>query len=90
MCFRGRMETRNGKHEWWENGEKREQEEVVGNLTWQQPNLSFPHFLLHPSFTHVNAFHPEYDLLKVLSLSIHIHTYMYIYMFIYYFYTNIW
>ncbi|KAI3817084.1 hypothetical protein L1987_10871 [Smallanthus sonchifolius] len=58
---RGRMETRDGKHEWWENG-------VVGNLTWQQQHPhSFPHFLLHPSFTQVNTIHPESDLLKILG-----------------------
>ncbi|XP_076911371.1 uncharacterized protein LOC143569305 [Bidens hawaiensis] len=57
---RGRMETRDGKHEWWENG-------VVEHLTCQQPPYSFPHFLLHSSFTHVNAIHPESDLLKILG-----------------------
>ncbi|XP_024961953.1 putative Myb family transcription factor At1g14600 isoform X3 [Cynara cardunculus var. scolymus] len=64
-----RMETRNGKHEWWENGEQIEQEEAIGNLTWQQPSLSFsfPHFLMHPSFTHVNALHPESDFLKIFE-----------------------
>ncbi|KAJ0764799.1 putative transcription factor MYB-HB-like family [Helianthus annuus] len=56
---RGRMETRDGKHEWWENG-------VVGNLTWHQPH-SFQHFLLQPSFTHVHAVHPESNLLKILG-----------------------
>ncbi|KAI3816422.1 hypothetical protein L1987_16118 [Smallanthus sonchifolius] len=56
---RGRMETKNGKHEWWGNGAEREQKEAVGNLTWQHPLHSFPHFLLHPSFTHVNHLHPD-------------------------------
>lgn len=46
-----------------------EQEESIGNLTWQQqPPLcfsSFQHFLLHPSFTHVNDLHPESDFLKI-------------------------
>ncbi|KAK9063831.1 hypothetical protein SSX86_017703 [Deinandra increscens subsp. villosa] len=55
---RGRMETIDGKHERWEN-------EDVGNLRCQQHPHSFPHFLLHPSYTHVNAFHPESDLLKI-------------------------
>ncbi|XP_076938922.1 uncharacterized protein LOC143607325 [Bidens hawaiensis] len=59
---RGRMETRNGKHEWWGNEAEREQKEAVGNLTWQHPLHSFPHYLLHPSFTHVNALHQESDL----------------------------
>ncbi|GJY73535.1 putative Myb family transcription factor [Tanacetum coccineum] len=56
---RGRMEPRNGKHEWWKNAAgEREREETVRNLT--------SHFLLHPYFTHVNvnALHPESDFLK--------------------------
>ncbi|KAJ0725230.1 putative transcription factor MYB-HB-like family [Helianthus annuus] len=69
---RGRMETRNGKHEWWGNEAEREQKEAGGNLTWQHTLHSFPHFLLHPSFTHVNALHQESDLVKVLSLYIYI------------------
>nr|XP_043614051.1 putative Myb family transcription factor At1g14600 isoform X2 [Erigeron canadensis] len=47
---------------------KREQEDAIGNLKWQQSPLSFPHFLLHPSFAHVNALHhPESDLLKIFD-----------------------
>ncbi|KAI7758205.1 hypothetical protein M8C21_027670, partial [Ambrosia artemisiifolia] len=43
-------------------------ESIDGNLTWQQPHpLSFQHFLLQPSFTHVNAIHPESDLLKIIG-----------------------
>ncbi|KAK1419780.1 hypothetical protein QVD17_29111 [Tagetes erecta] len=53
---RGRIETRNGRHEWWGNGSERGQlQEAVGNLTWQHPLQ----FVLHPSFTHVNALHPN-------------------------------
>ncbi|KAD2393414.1 hypothetical protein E3N88_40410 [Mikania micrantha] len=65
---RGRslMETRNEMHEWWGNEAKRERKESVGvgNLTWQHYlDHSFPHFLMHPSFTHVNALHPESHIL---------------------------
>ncbi|KAI3734184.1 hypothetical protein L6452_13648 [Arctium lappa] len=66
---RCRMETRNGRHEWWVNGRQIEQEEAIGNLTRHQPSLSFslPDLLLHPSFTHVNALHPESDFLKIFE-----------------------
>ncbi|KAL8258023.1 hypothetical protein R6Q59_030064 [Mikania micrantha] len=58
---RGRMETIDCMHERWENG-------VVGTLTmWHQPSYSFPHFLLPPPSTHVNAIHSESDLLKILG-----------------------
>nr|KAJ0189307.1 hypothetical protein LSAT_V11C800402700 [Lactuca sativa] len=47
----------------------KEQEESIGNLRWQQqPPISFSsfqHFILHPSFTHVNPLHPESDFLKI-------------------------
>ncbi|XP_071716459.1 uncharacterized protein [Rutidosis leptorrhynchoides] len=65
---RGRLGTRNGMQGWWETEAKSEQDEAAGNLTWHQPPpppLSFTHFLLYPSFTHVNALHPQSDLLKV-------------------------
>ncbi|KAL8224296.1 hypothetical protein R6Q57_019771 [Mikania cordata] len=62
---RGRslMERRNERHEWWGKEAEREQKESVGvgNLTWQ--HNSFPKFLMHPSFTHVNALHPESHLI---------------------------
>ncbi|PWA59764.1 Homeodomain-like protein [Artemisia annua] len=64
---RGRMETRNVKHEWLKIAAgEREKEETVRNLTWQQLH---PHFLLHPCFTHVNvnALHPESDFLKIFE-----------------------
>ncbi|KAD2804451.1 hypothetical protein E3N88_37828 [Mikania micrantha] len=61
---RGRMETIDCMHERWENG-------VVGTLTmWHQPSYSFPHFLLPPPSTHVNAIHSESDLLKAHSLNV--------------------
>ncbi|KAK9059963.1 hypothetical protein SSX86_020667 [Deinandra increscens subsp. villosa] len=62
---RGRMETRNGEHEWWGNeAERDQQKEAVRNLTWEHSTLhSLPHFLLHHSFTHVNALHQESDLI---------------------------
>ncbi|KAL7589581.1 hypothetical protein Lser_V15G36898 [Lactuca serriola] len=47
---------------------RKEQEESIGNLRWQQPPISFSsfqHFILHPSFTHVNPLHPESDFLKI-------------------------
>ncbi|KAK1416318.1 hypothetical protein QVD17_32107 [Tagetes erecta] len=37
----------------------------VGNHLNLTSHNSFPHILLNPSFTHVNAFHPESDLLKI-------------------------